>query len=219
MSKCLLLTFCLLLQGPTFAQRRLAKVVSTTNDLSRYVNPFIGTAGHGHTFPGATVPFGMVQLSPDTRLTGWDGCSGYHYSDSKIYGFSHTHLSGTGISDYGDILFLPTTGDAAIRVEPVSFKHENENAGAGWYTVKLDNDVLVELTTTKRVGFHRYTFPPSDTGNIILDLAHRDRVLDSSLKILDRTHLVGYRRSTAWAGASPGSASTGTTRASRIPTT
>ena len=199
MSKCLLLTFCLLLQGPTFAQRRLAKVVSTTNDLSRYVNPFIGTAGHGHTFPGATVPFGMVQLSPDTRLTGWDGCSGYHYSDSKIYGFSHTHLSGTGISDYGDILFLPTTGDAAIRVEPVSFKHENEKAGAGWYTVKLDNDVLVELTTTKRVGFHRYTFPPSDTGNIILDLAHRDRVLDSSLKILDRTHLVGYRRSTAWA--------------------
>src|SRR5919108_297743 len=79
-------------------------------DLRRYVNPFIGTAGHGHTFPGAIVPFGMVQLSPDTRLTGWDGCSGYHYSDSAIHGFSHTHLSGTGISDYGDILFMPTVG-------------------------------------------------------------------------------------------------------------
>ena len=81
---------------------------SAQRDLTRYVNPFIGTAGHGHTFPGAIVPFGMVQLSPDTRLTGWDGCSGYHYSDSIIYGFSHTHLSGTGISDYGDILLMPT---------------------------------------------------------------------------------------------------------------
>ena len=81
-------------------------------DLTRYVNPFIGTAGHGHTFPGAIVPFGMVQLSPDTRLTGWDGCSGYHYSDSIIYGFSHTHLSGTGISDYGDILLMPTVGES-----------------------------------------------------------------------------------------------------------
>src|SRR5258706_16013074 len=79
------------------------------------VNPFIGTGGHGHTFPGATMPFGMVQLSPDTRLTGWDGCSGYHYSDNIIYGFSHTHLSGTGISDYGDILLMPTIGDVSLN--------------------------------------------------------------------------------------------------------
>src|SRR6185295_17234964 len=95
--------------------------VSAQGDLTRYVNPFIGTAGHGHTFPGAIVPFGMVQLSPDTRLTGWDGCSGYHYSDSAIYGFSHTHLSGTGISDYGDILLMPSVGQPFLDpqlVEP-----------------------------------------------------------------------------------------------------
>src|SRR5207245_11587843 len=85
------------------------------NDLARLVNPFIGTGGHGHTFPGASMPFGMLQLSPDTRLKGWDGCSGYHYSDNSIYGFSHTHLSGTGISDYGDILFMPTAGEVHLK--------------------------------------------------------------------------------------------------------
>ena len=84
--------------------------IPAQSELTRYVDPFIGTAGHGHTFPGATMPFGMVQLSPDTRLTGWDSCSGYHYSDRIIYGFSHTHLSGTGIPDYGDILLMPTVG-------------------------------------------------------------------------------------------------------------
>ncbi len=81
---------------------------SSSEKLSSYVNPFIGTGGHGHTYPGATMPFGMMQLSPDTRLEGWDGCSGYHYSDEYIYGFSHTHLSGTGVSDYGDVLLMPT---------------------------------------------------------------------------------------------------------------
>src|SRR3954466_13991037 len=95
--------------------------VIAQRDLTRYVNPFIGTAGHGHTFPGAIVPYGMVQLSPDTRLTGWDGCSGYHYSDSRIYGFSHTHLSGTGISDYGDILLTPMVG----RNFSGRFQHSN----------------------------------------------------------------------------------------------
>ena len=98
-----IILFCLLI---------LPLHVCAQRDLTRYVNPFIGTGGHGHTFPGAIVPFGMVQLSPDTRLTGWDGCSGYHYSDSIIYGFSHTHLSGTGISDYGDILLMPTSADS-----------------------------------------------------------------------------------------------------------
>jgi len=88
----------------------ISPLFAFTQDLTRYVNPFIGTGGHGHTYPGATVPFGAVQLSPDTRLEGWDGCSGYHYSDSVIYGFSHTHLSGTGVSDYGDILLMPTKG-------------------------------------------------------------------------------------------------------------
>src|SRR5215831_20222530 len=91
----------------------LPSLILAQDDLTRYVDPFIGTGGHGHTYPGATMPFGMVQLSPDTRLTGWDGCSGYHYSDQVIYGFSHTHLSGTGISDYGDILLMPTVGKDA----------------------------------------------------------------------------------------------------------
>src|SRR6201988_4328684 len=123
----IILLCVLILPLPVFAQR----------DLTRYVNPFIGTAGHGHTFPGAIVPFGMVQLSPDTRLTGWDGCSGYHYSDSIIYGFSHTHLSGTGISDYGDILLMPTVGDVALtnRAYATSFSHSNETARPGYYSV------------------------------------------------------------------------------------
>src|ERR1044071_1215105 len=128
--------------------------VSAQRDLTRYVNPFIGTGGHGHTFPGAIVPFGMVQLSPDTRLTGWDGSSGYHYSDSAIYGFSHTHLSGTGISDYGDILLMPFVGKSAGSL---SFDHRNERATAGYYSVKLDDNIFVELTATARVGVHRYS--------------------------------------------------------------
>ncbi len=111
-----------------------------------YVNPFIGTGAHGHTYPGATVPFGFVQLSPDTRLEGWDGCSGYHYSDSVVYGFSHRHLSGTGILDYGDILFMPTTGeiqyDNGYEKSPDQgyasrFSHDQEEAAPGYYGVYL----------------------------------------------------------------------------------
>jgi len=184
----------------------LASVIqpqSDSIDLTRYVNPFIGTGGHGHTFPGASLPFGMVQLSPDTRLTGWDGCSGYHYSDSAIYGFSHTHLSGTGISDYGDILFMPALSIAlasSTNQYSTSFSHADEKASAGFYSVKLANKILVELTTTARVGFHRYTFPDqSSTGNILLDLKHRDKVLDSYLHVVDKTHIEGFRRSTGWA--------------------
>src|SRR6478672_10371379 len=122
--------------------------IAAQQDLTRYVDPFIGTGGNGHTFPGATMPFGMVQLSPDTRLTGWDGCSGYHYSDHLIYGFSHTHLSGTGISDYGDILLMPTVGKLSLsnRDYASGFKHQDETARPGYYSVKLDNNVLVELT-------------------------------------------------------------------------
>ena len=165
-------------------------------DLTRYVNPFIGTGGHGHTFPGAIVPFGMVQLSPDTRLTGWDGCSGYHYSDSKLYGFSHTHLSGTGISDYGDILLLPTLKLARTA----AFQHRNETATPGYYSVKLDDDnIFVELTATARVGLHRYTFPRTEDANVIIDLAHRDKVIDADMRFTSRTTIVGWRRSQAWA--------------------
>jgi predicted alpha-1,2-mannosidase len=178
-------------------------------DFSRYVNPFVGTAGHGHTFPGATMPFGMVQLSPDTRLTGWDGCSGYHYSDNVIYGFSHTHLSGTGISDYGDILLMPTVGevylnaldgDQTARGYASRFSHQNETAQPGYYRVKLDDDnISVELTATERAGLHRYTYPATDRANIILDLAHRDKVIDSYVRITGGRTFVGWRRSEAWA--------------------
>ena len=175
----------------------LSTQASAQRDLTRYVNPFIGTGGHGHTFPGAIVPFGMVQLSPDTRLTGWDGCSGYHYSDSAIYGFSHTHLSGTGISDYGDILLLPALDEHARTAR---FQHRNETASPGYYSVKLDDsNILAELTATARVGMHRYTFPRTKLAGIILDLAHRDKVLDAKFRIIDRTTVVGWRRSQAWA--------------------
>ena len=122
-----------------------------------YVNPFIGTDGHGHTFPGATLPFGMVQLSPDTRLTGWDGCSGYHYTDTVIYGFSHTHLSGTGISDYGDILIMPTIGGFRLRSGYIDENHKTVNgygsnfdknseiAHPGYYSVFLKKYKIGDL--------------------------------------------------------------------------
>lgn len=178
----------LLLPAQVYAQR----------DLARYVDPFIGTSGHGHTFPGAIVPFGMVQLSPDTRLTGWDGCSGYHYSDSVLYGFSHTHLSGTGISDYGDVLLLPTVGDEERTTS--RFSHENEKASAGFYSVRLDDgDIFVELTATARAGMHRYTFPATDKANILLDLTHRDKLIDSRFSVKGRNTVIGWRRSQAWA--------------------
>ena len=154
--------------------------------LTDYVNPFIGTGGHVHTYPGASAPFGMVQLSPDSRLDSWDGCSGYHYSDSIIYGFSHTHLSGTGVSDYGDVLLMPTTGKLLLNngtnKKPgysSKFSHKNENAKAGFYQVFLeDYEINVELTTSKRVGFHKYTFPKKKSAQVILDLTHRNKLLD-----------------------------------------
>jgi predicted alpha-1,2-mannosidase len=170
---------------------------------SQYVNPFIGTGGHGHTFPGATVPFGMVQLSPDTRIDGsWDGCSGYHYSDSVIYGFSHTHLNGTGVSDYGDIMLMPTMGKPSLNSKDYSskFSHKNEKATAGFYAVKLDkNNIDVRLTTTKRVGYHEYTFNNAGNANIILDLNHRDKLLEGEVKIIDNKTIEVFRRSEAWA--------------------
>ena len=181
----------------------------TPKDYTKYVNPFIGTGGHGHTFPGATVPFGMVQLSPDTREDNWDGSSGYHYSDNVIYGFSHTHLSGTGIPDYCDILFAPTigeleffakSGDVGENGYASTFSHENEKAEAGYYSVKLDEgNIFAEMTATARVGFHRYTFPATSEANLILDLKHRDKVLDSELKIVGKNRIEGYRRSSSWA--------------------
>ena len=175
--------------------------------LTEYVNPFIGTGGHGHTYPGASAPFGMVQLSPDSRLEGWDGCGGYHYSDSILYGFSHTHLSGTGVSDYGDVLLMPNTGKVLLSNGAngdagysSKFSHKNETAKAGFYQVFLeDYDVNVELTTSQRVGFHKYTFTKDDIAQVILDLEHRDKLLDHKIEILDSNSLQGIRYSDNWA--------------------
>ncbi|MDY0343513.1 MAG: GH92 family glycosyl hydrolase [Lentimicrobium sp.] len=172
-----------------------------------YVNPFIGTGGHGHTFPGVTVPFGMVQLSPDTRLEGWDGCSGYHYSDEYIYGFSHTHLSGTGVPDYCDILLMPFTGEINLNngydEKPgyrSAFKHGDEQAEAGYYKVKLLKDNIdVELTATTRVGFHQYTYSQKENRAILIDLKHRDMVTDSWINLVNDYEIEGYRESTGWA--------------------
>jgi predicted alpha-1,2-mannosidase len=183
---------------------------SSQAQLTKYVNPFIGTGGTGHTFPGATTPFAMVQLSPDTRIDGsWEGCSGYHYNDSIIYGFSHTHLSGTGCSDYGDIAFMPYFSKNEIieklKTENVQakFSHRNEKASAGYYSVVLDDiPVKVELTATTRTGFQRYTFNENGYGYIVLNLKHRDELLEGKMNLAQMetiTSFSGLRRSKAWA--------------------
>lgn len=173
-----------------------------------YVNPFIGTGGHGHTYPGATAPFGMMQLSPDTRHDGWDGCSGYHYSDSIIYGFSHTHLSGTGVSDLADLLIVPQQGN--IKTGPAYrskkgyghlFSHKTEKASPGLYQVKLkEADIDVRLTTTERCGIHEYSFnQTAGKKYILIDLNHRDEVLSADIKATSNQSISGHRHSKAWA--------------------
>ena len=181
------------------------------NDLSKYVNPFIGTGGHGHTYPGASMPFGMVQLSPDTRLEGWDGCSGYHNSDSIIYGFSHTHLSGTGVGDYGDVLLMPMIGEPSFNnghdTGPDGgyasrFSKNTEEASPGYYAVQLaDYNIKAELTVTERAGMHRYSFPKGQPAQVIIDLEHRDKLLDASIQTSETypDEVEGFRISQAWA--------------------
>lgn len=175
-------------------------VLDAQNNYTQFLNPFVGTGGHGHTFPGATLPFAMVQLSPDTRIDGsWDGCSGYHYSDSVIYGFSHTHLSGTGCSDYGDIAFMPSESYPPVHNLQASFRHENENAEPGFYSVKLNNGIQVELTATTRVGLQKYTSSRRGKFWIILNLKHRDQLLEGKITQVTPTVFEGLRRSKAWA--------------------
>jgi predicted alpha-1,2-mannosidase len=185
-------------------------------DVLAQVDPFVGTGGHGHTYPGATVPFGMVQVSPDTHTSGWDWCSGYHSTDRSIMGFSHTHLSGTGIGDMLDVLLMPTVGrlqlEPGTREDPDAgyrsrFSHAEETASPGYYSVRLaDTGVRVELTASERVGFQRYTFPASDAAHVVLDLDHRiapdgwrSAVLDAELEVRGRDTVVGWRRITRWA--------------------
>ncbi|MCX6244036.1 MAG: GH92 family glycosyl hydrolase [Bacteroidetes bacterium] len=192
----LLLSVLLLSAAASFSQK--------SESVSGYVNPFIGTGGHGHTFPGASMPFGMVQLSPDTRLDGWDGCSAYYGSDTVIYGFSHTHLSGTGCSDYGDILVMPFTGEVSLANYGYrSGIHQttgDESAKPGYYKVFLDSyKIQAELTATNRTGVHQYTFPAAKTAGIVIDLKHRDKVLESSLKVVSPNEVEGSRISEGWA--------------------
>ena len=177
------------------------------SDPLEYVDPFIGTGFHGHTFPGAATPFGMVQLSPDTRSGDWDACAGYHYDDRTIDGFSHTHLSGTGCADLADILFHPTTREEVVRdgaflEQPYAFSHDRETASCGYYSVELpDEGLTVELTAAPRTGVHRYTFHGDGPRRVIVDLMHTitdERVDLRALRQEGASELSGMRRTQGW---------------------
>ena len=184
-------------------------VNAQTSDFTTLVNPFMGTGDHGHTYPGAVLPHGMVQLSPDTRMVNWDGSSGYHYSDTIIIGFSHTHLSGTGEPEFCDILFMPTVGEISVlsgtedksqKGYRSSFSHKNEVASPGYYKVLLDDyNVTAELTATDRTGFHRYTYPESTNSNIIIDLKHRGKIINSGVRIVNDSTITGFTITNGWA--------------------
>ncbi len=182
------------------------------NDLAKYIDPYIGTDDHGHVFMGANVPFGAVQVGPTNYIKGWDWCSGYHYSDSIITGFSQTHLSGTGIGDLGDVLITPYTGDLKTTPgtpeNPMSgysskYTHEREEAKAGYYSVDLlTYNIKAELTATERTAFHKYTFPASKNAHIAINLDMGigwDRPVKSSLKLVNDSTITGYRFSKGWA--------------------
>ena len=187
-----------------------SKQKGQNSGVTNFVNPFIGTDAHGHTYPGALVPFGMVQLSPDTNTEEWDWCSGYHASDNSIMGFSHLHVSGTGVGDLGDILFAPVTGDVKFIPGPEDAPNEGYRSGfskdteisqPGYYSVELeDYGIKAELTASKRVGFHKYTFQEDKNGKIIIDLDHgiQDNTVQSYLKIIDSNTVAGYRNSTGF---------------------
>ncbi len=193
-------------------QMLLLPAKNQQENLARYVDPFIGTGFHGHVFVGANVPFGAVQLGPGNLSEGWDWCSGYHISDSTIVGFQHTHLSGTGIGDLGDISLMPTTGPVKVRKGSIKnmqsgyvslFSHHDETVRPGYYAVKLKRyQIGVKLTATERVGFHEYTFPKSNEAHILIDLQEGigwDRPVETSIQQVNETTLTGYRFSTGWA--------------------
>ena len=201
------LTACLLAALLTSAASR-----AVAEDFTRHVDPFIGSGGHGHVFVGANVPFGAVQVGPANFHQGWDWCSGYHYSDDVLAGFTHLHLGGTGISDLGDILVMPYTGELATspgsRKDPGAgyasrYAHDQEQARPGFYSVVLlDHDVHVALTATERVGLHRYRYPADKQAHLAIDLQFENgggRVVESRLRRIDEDTVVGYRRSAGWA--------------------
>ncbi len=198
-----------LIKASDKAQKKIAgdDIPKISFDPSKYVNPFIGTGGHGHTFPGPVLPFGMIQVGPDTRQGNWDACGGYHYDDSLIYGFSHTHLSGVGVEDYADLLLVPLQGK--LKLDPLykskngygaSFSHKNESAQPGFYSVKLNNGIQVKLTATERCAIHSYTFSDKSAKKyILIDLDYRDKVLDFKAQKLSSKSVSGMRVSEAWA--------------------
>lgn len=177
--------------------------VLAQKQLTKYVDPYIGSAAHGHVFVGANVPFGAVQLGPTNVFEGWDWCSGYNYVSNTIIGFTHTHLSGTGIGDLNDILVMPATGPSQLDYVS-TFSHDKEVVKAGYYSVILDKyKIKAELTSSERVGFHRYTFPElQENPHVMLDLnagVGWDSPVDTYVKQVDATTLVGYRHSKGWA--------------------
>lgn len=185
---------------------------SAADRILQQVDPFIGTGYHGHTFPGATTPFGMVQLSPDTRTSGWDACGGYYDADTEIWGFSHTHLSGTGIGDYGDVLMMPFTGDISISSGTPqkpdygyrsAFDKKNQFATPGYYRVLLDRfQIKAELTATPRAGVHRYSFPKATKAGVIVDLKHsiqNREILAAGIEVLNDREIAGWRHVRGWA--------------------
>ena len=177
---------------------------TSAQQLTKYVDPFIGTGGHGHTYPGATVPFGMVQLSPDNGTQGWDWCSGYNYSDSMIAGFSHTHLSGTGIGDWCDISVMPSNGliNDTIALYREKFSHKNEKATPGYYSVTLNNGINAAFTATERCGMHQYTFPKGTTPVIRFNLGFAinwDAPNGTYIQRVNDSTIMGFRYSKGWA--------------------
>lgn len=181
----------------------------TNVDYTSYVDPYIGSGEHGHVFVGANVPFGALQVGPQNIFKGWDWCSGYHYSDSIIIGFSHTHLSGTGCSDLGDILLMPYSGNLRTtrgeqdNIEGAAssyFKHDNESVAPGYYSVLMDNGVKAELTATERVALHRYTYPAGEAHRLLINLKEGigDKAYDTYLKKVDEYTVEGYRFSKGW---------------------
>lgn len=183
-------------------------ITPNPDKLYEWVDPFVGTGFHGHTFPGATAPMGMVQLSPETRWEGWDACAGYHYDDDSLYGFAHTHLSGTGCSDLGDVIFLPTIDSERYtehideeRLPKVGFSHDREEAHAGYYSVELDNGIQAELTASSLMGVHRYTYPKgAEEASLLIDLVNikGDEIVESGLELTSESTLRGYTITNGW---------------------
>ena len=202
----LLLTLPLLYSCGKGAKEEL--ITPNQDKLYELVDPFIGTGFHGHTFPGATAPMGMVQLSPETRWEGWDACAGYHYDDDSLYGFAHTHLSGTGCSDLGDVIFLPTIDSERYtehideeRLPKVGFSHNREEAHAGYYSVELENGIKAELTASSLMGVHRYTYPKgAEEASLLIDLVNikGDEIVESGLELTSESTLRGYTITNGW---------------------